>query len=258
MTKALIAFGANLGDVSAHLAEAKERISSDPKIELIATANPLITAAVSGKHEEANSVNLADLTAEYLNTVFLVETQFSAEELFRFTCRTENEMGRQRKKRWGPRTVDLDIILFGQKIIDQPQLSVPHRRMSFRKFVIDPAVEVAADFVDPISGVSLMCLSERLHQSPRRVLWLTQNQMAAEAVLEPIRKSKTGGWEFEIVTGLDAVKTPLENFRLLIYSAADISFPDAAGKFAGPWLSLEGIPSSESATEILGAMQAME
>ena len=136
-------------------------------------------------------------------------------------------MGRQRRQRWGPRTIDLDIVLYGQQIIEQPQLSVPHRRMSFRKFVIDPAAKVAPDFIDPISGVSLKRLSERLHQSTYKILWLTRDRTAAEAIAESFRN---GVWELEIVAGLEATETPLENFRLLIYSTAETSFLDAAGK----------------------------
>ena len=255
MTQALIAFGANMGDVHARLAEAKKRISDEAKIELIAMAEPLVTAAVSGQRDENITDDSDGRLAEYFNTVFLVETAFSAEELFQFTCRSENEMGRQRKQRWGPRTIDLDIVLYGQHIIDLPQLSVPHKRMSFRKFVIDPAVEVAPDFVDPISGVSVKRLSQRLHQSSRKILWMTGDRGAAKAIAEPFQKS---GWELEIVTGLEATGTPLEDFRLLIYSTAAISFLHAAKTFAGPWLSLEGVPSAESTTEILAAMQAME
>ena len=255
MTQALIAFGANVGDVQARLAEAKERIMDEPQVELMAMAEPLVTAAVSGQRDEIVS-NVSDgPLAEYLNSVFLVESHFSAEELFQFTCRTETEMGRQRKQRWGPRTIDLDIVLFGQHIIDLPQLSVPHKRMSFRKFVIDPAVEVAPDFVDPISGVRLKRLSQRLHQSPRRILWLTSDRREAEAIAKPFQES---GWELKIVAGLEATQTPLEDFRLLIYSAAATSFYDAARKFAGPWLFLEGGRSDNWGTEILGAMQAME
>ena len=255
MTQALIAFGANMGNVHARLAEAKKRISADAKIKLISMADPIVTAAVSGKDDETGNNEPCDRLAEYLNTVFLVETQFSAEELFQFTCRTENEMGRQRKQRWGPRAIDLDIVLLGQQIIDQPQLNVPHRRMSFRKFVIDPAFEVAPDFIDPISGVSVRCLWERLHQSSRRILWLARDRAAAEAIAVHLQRSE---WELEIVSSFKATKTPLENFRLLIYSTADTSFIDAARKFAGPWMSLEGMLPAESATEIVGAIQAME
>ena len=255
MTPALIAFGANVGDVHARLAEAKQRISAEPKIDLVAMADPLVTTAVSGENDVNQSNAPNGQLPEYLNTVFSVETQFSADELFQFTCRIESEMGRQRTQRWGPRTIDLDIVLYGQQIIDLPQLNVPHRRMSFRKFVIDPAVQIAADFVDPISGVSLRRLSQRLHQSRRKILWLHHNRAAAKEIAEAIEKSE---WELEIVSDLGATKTPLEDFRLLIYSTSEISFFDSARKFAGPWLSLERVSPDQSVTEILAAMQAME
>lgn len=253
MTQALIAFGANQGDVQSSFEEARNLIAADASIELIAVAEPLVTTAVSGEAGQAN------VSADYINSVFLIETPISAEELFLITSGIENKLGRQRARRWGPRTIDLDIILFGQEIIDRAGLQVPHRRMSFRKFVIDPAVDIAAEMVDPVSGVSLKALSQRLQRSDCRILWVADDTAAAEKLVQSSLSDCTGsGWEFEIVVGFDAVEDPLENYRLLVCSNPKVSWLGAARIFAGPWMSLVDVTPEGSIIEIRGAIQAMQ
>ncbi len=254
MPKALIAFGANVGDVWQSLRRAKELIAADGQIELIAVAEPLVTAAVSGEVDQANAL------ANYVNTVFLIETQLSAAALFQVTGGIENKLGRQRLRRWGPRTVDLDIILYGDMVIDRSDLQVPHRRMSFRKFVIDPAIEIAADWIDPISGVALKHLSHRLQRSERRILWVTGDIASAQNVFEASLAGIAGEnqWSGEIVAGFDEVEDPLDDYRLLVYSGGAVSFAQAARIFGGPWLSLERATPGESETEVRGAIQAMQ
>lgn len=258
MTQALIAFGANLGDAQASLSEAASRIADHAEIEVIAVAKPLVTAAVSG--EEYDNNDSADLTPDYLNSAIRIETSLAAEALFQLTRSVENDMGRQRRQRWGPRTIDLDIILFGQQVVDTPQLQVPHRRMSFRKFVIGPASEIAGELIDPVSGVSLRDLADRLQHSPRRILWITGDEAgtakagATEAIVESFSRS---GWGFRIATNIKEVETPLKDFRLMLFSDPRESFEAAALRFAGPWLDLRGLDETQCQRETRAAIEAM-
>ena len=271
MTQALIAFGANLGDAQASLKEAANRVADHPEIEVVAVTKPLVTVAVSGKDDD-NS-DRADLVPDYLNSAIRIETSLTAEALFQLTRGLENDMGRQRRQRWGPRTIDLDIILFGHQIIDDPQLQVPHRRMSFRKFVIGPASEIAGELIDPISGVSLKDLADRLQNSPETILWIVGDKgaaeagageagaaaeatgvEAAEATVESFHRS---GWGFRIATNIEGVEAPFKDFRLMLFSAPEESFGDAALRFAGPWLDLTGLGEMQCQREIRAAIQAM-
>ena len=257
MTQALIAFGANLGDAQLSLDEAVSRIAGHAGIEVVAVASPLVTAAVSG--EDENVENRADLAPDYLNSVIRVETGISAETLFEFTRGLESEMGRQRKQRWGPRTIDLDIILFGEQIVDRPQLQIPHPRMSFRKFVIGPASEIAGELIDPVSGVTLKCLADRLQRLPGTILWITGDKefAAAAETVEAVGGSNRTGWRFTIANNIEEVEVPLEDFRLMFFSNPEKSFGDAALGFAGPWLNLTGLGEAQCRREIRAAIQAM-
>lgn len=256
MTQALIAFGANLGDVQSSLDEAVARIADHTEIEVVAVAKPLVTTAVSG--EEGDNEQSAGPSPDYLNSAIRVATKLTAEALFQFTSRLEQEMGRQRKKRWGSRTIDLDIILFGDQIIDDPQLQVPHPRMSFRKFVLGPASEIAGEMIDPISGVSLNGLTERLHRSSERILWIAGDEKAAQIlVAEVIAGSRRSGWGFRVAGNIEEVAVHLRDFRLLLFSAPEQRFRDAALRFAGPWLNLNGLRRAQYEREIRAAIEAM-
>jgi 2-amino-4-hydroxy-6-hydroxymethyldihydropteridine diphosphokinase len=253
MTQALIAFGANLGDAHASLKEAAARIAAHEEVEVVAVASPLVTAAVSG--EEATSDAAGNGAApDYLNSVIRVETSLAAEVLFQFTRTIENDMGRQRRQRWGPRTIDLDIVLFGGQIIDTPQLQVPHRRMSFRKFVIKPAAEIAGQWIEPISGVSLAVLADRLRCAPKRILWIAGDDGAAEVTVQSLGLS---GWEFKFANDLEGGQAAFEDFRLMAFSNVEARLEDAARRFAGPWLDLTGLSLGECQREIRAALQAM-
>ncbi|WP_158966039.1 2-amino-4-hydroxy-6-hydroxymethyldihydropteridine diphosphokinase [Paraglaciecola sp. L3A3] len=87
---------------------------------------------------------------DYVNAVALIETSLSPLELLQATQKIELEQGRERKDhRWGPRTLDLDILLFGQQLINSEQLTVPHYGMKEREFVLYPLFELTADLVLP-------------------------------------------------------------------------------------------------------------
>jgi len=258
MTQSVIAFGANLGDAQASLEEATQRLADHERIQVVAVAKPVVTAAVTGEDGHSSpprgQATAADPPPDYLNSAILIETSLTARELFHVTCGLENDMGRQRKQRWGPRTIDLDIILFGRQVIVDPQLQVPHRRMSFRKFVIGPASEIAGGMIDPISGVSLKGLADRLWQSPRAILWITEDEVAAQATVDSWRGRD---WDFKIAQTINAVQAPQKDFRLMLFSHPKEKFEQTAIQFAGPWLNLTGLRQAQCQTEIRAAIQAM-
>jgi len=101
----------------------------------------------------------------YLNGVVVGETELSARELLDRLLAIEAAAGRTRPGAMAARTLDLDLILFGDKKIEEPGLLVPHPRFRERLFVLEPLVEVAPDWVDPVTGLTASALLERARRA---------------------------------------------------------------------------------------------
>jgi hypothetical protein len=97
-----------------------------------------------------------------MNGAFLVETEFAADELLGVLTAIENTLHRERLERWGPRTIDLDLLLYEDLVIEQPGLTIPHPRMTTRRFVLEPCAEIAPDFVHPLAGCSVQDLLDNI------------------------------------------------------------------------------------------------
>src|SRR6185436_6440721 len=82
----------------------------------------------------------------------------------------EDDLGRERAERWGPRTIDLDLLLFDEQIICQPEITVPHPRMAFRRFVLAPAAEIAGTMLHPTTGWTVQDLLSNLDRRPNLVI----------------------------------------------------------------------------------------
>jgi len=140
MTTAYLGLGANLGDRAANLAEAARRIASaDVRV-----------LRVSSSWETAPRGILDQ--PWFLNQVIEVETDLTAVELFRHVQEIEREMGRVRAERDGPRLIDIDILLYGDQQVSEPDLEIPHPRMAERRFVLEPLAELAPALRHPVTG----------------------------------------------------------------------------------------------------------
>ncbi|MDR3709328.1 MAG: 2-amino-4-hydroxy-6-hydroxymethyldihydropteridine diphosphokinase [Capsulimonadaceae bacterium] len=128
-----IALGGNLGDVKSSLNLAVERLLDEPIIRVDALSGLYRTRAVGGPAGQP----------DYLNAVVRIVTSLSARELLGRCLDVERSLGRIRVERWGPRTVDLDLLLHGDAIVDDPGLTVPHPRLRDRLFVLVPLADVA-------------------------------------------------------------------------------------------------------------------
>ena len=134
--RAAISLGANLGDRAANLVNALEGIRALGRV-----------VATSGVYETAPQ-GMVDQESFY-NAVVLVDTDLDPVELMGRLLDIEREMGRVRGRRWGPRLIDLDLILYGDRSIRTPSVEVPHPRYRQRRFVLEPLVEVWPDARDP-------------------------------------------------------------------------------------------------------------
>jgi 2-amino-4-hydroxy-6-hydroxymethyldihydropteridine diphosphokinase len=139
---ALIGLGSNLGDRPASLRGAISALGHVPGI---------MVRQVSSFHE-TEPVGGPPGQGMFLNAVALLETDLEPLPLLHVLQEIESRFGRQRTIRWGERTLDLDLLLFDNRIIDTPELCLPHPRMRTRRFVLEPLVEVAPGAVDPVTG----------------------------------------------------------------------------------------------------------
>lgn len=138
MTRVYIALGANLEDPKTQLDNATTALSA------LARGNSL---KVSPYYCSAPMGNVAQ--PDYVNAVVSFETDLAPLVLLDALQQIENTQGRVRKERWGPRTLDLDLLLYGDEIIDEPRLKVPHYGMKERSFVLVPLAAIAPDLILP-------------------------------------------------------------------------------------------------------------
>jgi 2-amino-4-hydroxy-6-hydroxymethyldihydropteridine diphosphokinase len=138
----LIGLGSNLGDRTANLSGA---ISALGRV-------PGITVRQRSSFHETESVGGPPGQGMFLNAVALLETDLEPLALLGVLQEIETRFGRQRTVRWGARTLDLDLLLFDDRIIDTPELCLPHPRMRTRRFVLEPLVEVAPGAMDPVTS----------------------------------------------------------------------------------------------------------
>ena len=138
--RAAIALGSNLGDREALLRRGAE-----------ALREVLSSLALSSAHETAY-VGAGTAQPAYLNAAATGDTVLTARGLLDALLETERQFGRERPYPDAPRTLDLDLILYGMEIHEAPGLVVPHPRFRRRRFVLEPLAEIAADWIDPVTG----------------------------------------------------------------------------------------------------------
>jgi len=135
-----IGFGSNLGDREANFHRAQEKLQATPGIEVL---------RCSAAREYPP---MGPPQPDYLNAVIEIRTTLEPERLLSALQGVEKELGRTRDVRWGPRTVDLDILFWQDRIVEAERLSVPHRGVPERLFVLEPLAELSPGLVDPRSG----------------------------------------------------------------------------------------------------------
>lgn len=142
--------GSNLGNRAEYLARAEEEITTF--IGHIEAASSVIETAPWGKTDQP----------AFLNQVLKIKTRLPPLFLMEQLLDIEKDMGRNRNEKWGPRIIDIDILFFDNRIINQEHLRVPHPHLHEREFVLKPMVEIAPDFVHPILQKTMSELLQEL------------------------------------------------------------------------------------------------
>jgi len=166
-TPVWISLGSNLGDRRAILDEAVTRLGQTPGVAVTAVSTYRETRPVGGPPGQG----------PFLNAAAQLETSLSPRELLGAMQAIERDLGRVRTVRWGERTLDLDILIYDSKFVDEPDLKLPHPRLAVRRFVLSPLVEIAPGTIDTITRRPVAWLLDHLDQSAH-ILMLAEPTLA--------------------------------------------------------------------------------
>lgn len=153
--KAFIGLGSNLGDREASLRQALEHLAQAPET-VVVRASSLYDTEPVGIEDQPH----------FLNAVAQLDTQLTPRQLLWNLMLIERRLGRVRSQRWGPRTIDLDLLLYEDAILEDDDLQVPHPELSKRSFVLVPLVELEPLLVHPVTGETMLALLQRLGARP--------------------------------------------------------------------------------------------
>ncbi len=148
----LIGLGSNLGDRRKSLDDAVARLDGHTQMRLTGTSSFLETCPIGGPPGQS----------AYLNGAIVAETSLPPPQVLEVLQQIETDLGRRREVPWGPRPIDLDLLLYDRLVLDTPSLVLPHPRMAWRRFVLRPAAEVAGSMVHPPTGWTVARLLEHL------------------------------------------------------------------------------------------------
>ena len=153
MSRVFIGIGSNEGDRLGHISRAVKALNATPALRVLQLAPITETEPVGGPPQDP-----------YLNTAVELDTALTPFDLLRALKEIEQRLGRQPTgERWGPRPIDLDILLYEDQIIDSPELTIPHPRVHERQFVLEPLAQIAPDLVHPILKQSISELLKALN-----------------------------------------------------------------------------------------------
>jgi len=152
MSTVYIGLGANLGDREATIRAALDRLRAHPHVTVVAESPLIETDAVGGPPGQP----------AFLNGAAALETDLEPYDFLDVLKQVERDLGRRPRGRWGPREIDLDLLLFGDRVVETARLTVPHARLRERRFVLAPLAEIAPDARDPVTGRTVREMLERL------------------------------------------------------------------------------------------------
>ncbi|MBN1392481.1 MAG: 2-amino-4-hydroxy-6-hydroxymethyldihydropteridine diphosphokinase [Sedimentisphaerales bacterium] len=162
-TLAYIGLGSNLGDRKDFINKALKMLSENKNIKVVRVSDIIETAPLAQPLTWAGRGG-AD-QPKYLNAAAQAETELTAEDLHKAMLNVEVALGRTKKEKWSSRNIDLDLLLFGEEIINSPDLTIPHPQMHLRSFVLKGLCQLDADLLHPVIRVSMKELAGRLNNA---------------------------------------------------------------------------------------------
>ncbi len=158
MAKCAIGFGSNLGDSLIIINNSLQLLAHTPGIALKSASSWYRTVAIGPPQPD------------YINGCALLEVELTPLELLESLLAIEKQFGRVRDRRWEPRTLDLDLLLFEKLILDSEKLQIPHPRLRERAFVLVPLAEIVPDWIEPVSGKAIAQLLQEVDCSGVKLL----------------------------------------------------------------------------------------
>ena len=153
--RAFVGLGCNLGEREALMRQACDDLAHLPETTLVRASSLYETEPVGDTEQP-----------EFLNAVAMLDTTLTARQLLWNLQLIERRLGRVRTQRWGPRTMDLDLLLYGDLVLDEAELRLPHPELTRRAFVLVPLVELDPMLVHPVTGQTLIQHLSRLDTRP--------------------------------------------------------------------------------------------
>ena len=153
--KAFIGLGSNLGDREANIRQALQFLEQLPETTIVRGSSLYDTEPV-GVSDQPN----------FLNGVVQIETHLAPRQLLWNLMLIERRLGRVRTQPWGPRVIDVDLLLYGDEVVDEDDLQVPHPLMTQRSFVMVPLVEIEPLLVHPVTNQTMLSILQRLGADP--------------------------------------------------------------------------------------------
>ncbi|HYK76364.1 MAG TPA: 2-amino-4-hydroxy-6-hydroxymethyldihydropteridine diphosphokinase [Daejeonella sp.] len=147
---AYLLLGSNLGDSQKYLEEAVKLLESN--VGVVKEASSFYQTASWGKTDQP----------DFINQVICLQTAYKPQQLLEKILVIEQQLGRQRIEKWGSRTIDIDILFYGQQVIQEPNLIIPHPYLHQRRFTLMPLLEIAPDLLHPVLNKSIRELFETL------------------------------------------------------------------------------------------------
>ncbi len=154
--QALVSLGANVGDRAGAIRESLRKLDTHGRVGVVRSSRLHETRPIGGPAGQAG----------FLNSAALLRTSLPPTALLALLLQIEAELGRIREVRWGPRLIDLDLLLYDDVVLHEPSLALPHPRMAWRRFVLEPAAEIAPEMNHPTIGWTISRLLRHLNTAP--------------------------------------------------------------------------------------------
>jgi len=204
MSQALLGLGANLGDRSRQLQLALAELNALADVQVDRVSRFLETQPVGGPNAQP----------DYLNAAATLTVSTTPQLLWESLASIEAKLGRTRVTRWGARSIDLDLLLFDDLIVETRELTIPHPRLALRRFVLEPAAEIAPTMVHPRIGWTIGRLFEHLRTAPLVLHLLGSTSQTRERLGEQLR-SWDSSWLIESFAEIPPADSPLVSFPKL-------------------------------------------
>ncbi len=187
MSRCLISFGANLGNPLETIEKAAQQIQAllGGRIQSFRMSRYFRTPAVGGPGGQP----------PFINSVAALElNECTAWEVWHVVREVEHTLGRVRQERWEARRIDLDVLLFDDQRIWTPHFKLPHPRMVMRRFILEPALDVAASWIEPVCGWSIQQLAHQLRGSSGSIVLVAGDDVPAQSLMEDAAEESKAHW----------------------------------------------------------------